>query len=781
MAHFLLPHTRACRSSQHVRGVSFRFDFREDRMGESRILEPGRAAARLRGLLLFAGTVAVFACGGDSLYDTVTPGADPPTVVIVKPATGSRVLAGQRVPIQVAASDEEGVSSITLRITGSVTETIELKFTPPRTSAVADTAIFVPEGASGTIQITASAWNTKGIQGQATAVNLSVSETDLTPPSVSLSVEAAPRMELTDEFTVTVRAVDNPGGSGVSGTVMTAIVRNTARADTFVLAESDDRAVPTSDTLVSQFTFAPPFVDALELPDTLFILFFGMAFDGQGNCGGAVDGEFTSEVACDTVVVDGASYLVANAVTEAQRIIAVSGRTSTVPASPVLADLLVDTLRAKVYVSNLSKNKIMTLQAGPGTWGSEVFVGAEPWGLAINEAGDSLFVANSGGTSLSFVSLTGTPREDIGRRFVTQNTPLFEISRELDEVTGLIKLSGIFIDFSDRPQFVAQDAEERLLYSTRPTGAAPDGTIRVVAHEVGWQSPEAKILLLPEDVQFDTSTVAIAHVDSVALYSVTGSSDLIEIWDHKPGFPNVVVSSGMLPIDGALEALSSNPDSDILWANGSWLRERLALRDTTFVTASGDREWVAFGEGGTGGGEAGQIILWDASAARIHSRLLVADLVNNASERVTGLGLNRDGSLGAARGRFGSYYWGTDLRLQGSVSTDVDGGAGAALHPDHPSYIQGTPSSDRSLSFVGQADHTIRVLDTVHFSERGQLHIRDNIVGPLRAGPPLATDNNGMGRNCGGPDCVVVKLYGITDGGGVVVVDVRRRDIDPLQ
>jgi hypothetical protein len=32
-----------------------------------------------------------------------------------------------------------------------------------------------------------------------------------------------------------------------------------------------------------------------------------------------------------------------------------------------------------------------------------------------------------------------------------------------------------------------------------------------------------------------------------------------------------------------------------------------------------------------------------------------------------------------------------------------------------------------------------------------------------------------------GADCVVVKLYGITDGGGIVVVDVRRRDFVILQ
>jgi hypothetical protein len=87
------------------------------------------------------------------------------------------------------------------------------------------------------------------------------------------------------------------------------------------------------------------------------------------------------------------------------------------------------------------------------------------------------------------------------------------------------------------------------------------------------------------------------------------------------------------------------------------------------------------------------------------------------------------------------------------------------------------PSSDKTLAFVGQADNTVRILDTTHFTERGQLHIRDTVVGPLRVGPPLPTDNGGQGAACTGSDCVVLKVYGITDVGGVVVVDVYRRDI----
>lgn len=745
-------------------------------MGEGRLVEPGRLLGRLASLLVLSGAAALSGCEGDTLYDAVPPDVEAPVLEVLSPVNGAQVQAGQRVPIQVSATDAEGVSTITVRVTGAVNQTITLQFTPPRTEIEADTAIVVPVGASGSIQIAASGINTQGVQGHASNVLLAVTSVDIMPPWVSLSVETQPRMELTDRIRVTVKAYDNPGGSGIASMALTAIVTNTDRADTLVLDPSEDFLGQASDTAVAEFSFVPPFVDPLDLPDTLTIVFFGVAYDQEGNCGGAVKEPFTNLVACVSSTIQGNTYSTANAVTEGRQVIAVSGRTSMAPGGGTLADLLVDTVRSRLYVSNLSRNRIQTLQADPGTWGSEVWVGAEPWGLAMNMAGDSLFVANSGGTSISFVSLVGAPKEDLDRRFVTQNNPLFEVSFDQG------KLTASFYDFSDRPQFIAQDASGRLLYSTRPTSSANTGTVRVTSTQAGWDAPETKLVVVAEDLVADDKTTAIVHVDSV--YSAVDGS-CVQIWDHRPGFPGVVVTSGCVPLADALAAMEVHRaagDTDIWYVPSSkWQLERLALRDTTFVAASGDRQWVAFGEGGTAEGEAGRITLWNASTAGIHSRLLVADLVNNASERVTGLDLNQDGTLGSASGDGASYYWSTDLRLQGSVTKDVPGGAGAVLHPSLPSFSPGMPSSEQTLAFVGQADHTIRILDTTHFTERGQLHIRDLVTGPMRAGPPLPTDNGGLGGACSGPDCVVLKLYAITDVGGVVVVDVRRRDIAILQ
>ena len=189
----------------------------------------------------------------------------------------------------------------------------------------------------------------------------------------------------------------------------------------------------------------------------------------------------------------------------------------------------------------------------------------------------------------------------------------------------------------------------------------------------------------------------------------------------------------------------------------------------------------------------------------------VSDIMTNASETVHGIGLNYDGTLGVARG-FQAYFFTTDLRLQG-VADLPSGGSGAVLHPLHanaPTLTNaGEYRPDTHMAFLGTGDHTIDIIDTYHFLRSGRLFIRDVIQGPLRAVLPFPEDNQGLtcakipvtnqaGSTIGNaisifeggdfdkpypPDgatddrCIVVKLFGVTDTGGVVVVDVRKADI----
>lgn len=137
------------------------------------------------------------------------------------------------------------------------------------------------------------------------------------------------------------------------------------------------------------------------------------------------------------------------------------------------ADLVSDGRR--VFLSNLAKNRVEVFDIATRGF-SNFAVGSEPWGLALGLTRDTLFVANSGGTNISVVPLnSATLRELERRRVFTQNLQLYGISYD----SAGAPAGRAIADYSDRPQFVGQIRTGQLLYSTKPTSAARDGTVRI--------------------------------------------------------------------------------------------------------------------------------------------------------------------------------------------------------------------------------------------------------------------------------------------------------------
>jgi hypothetical protein len=163
-------------------------------------------------------------------------------------------------------------------------------------------------------------------------------------------------------------------------------------------------------------------------------------------------------------------------------------------------------------------------------------------------------------------------------------------------------------------------------------------------------------------------------------------------------------------------------------------------------------------------------------------------------------------------------FFTSDLRLQGGRR--LSGGTGAVLHPLHANSVSLTTGEyrpDTHIALVGSGERTIDIYDTFHFFRSGRVYIRDVVSGPLRASLPFPEDNmdssgapfqcaaltvtDQTGRTIGstveifqGGDfnnpwpvdggaggtedrCVVLKLYGLTDVGGIVVIDVRKSDV----
>ncbi|MDX1450275.1 MAG: hypothetical protein R3246_14585, partial [Acidimicrobiia bacterium] len=362
--------------------------------------------------------------------------------------------------------------------------------------------------------------------------------------------------------------------------------------------------------------------------------------------------------------------------------------------------------------------------------------------MGLGERGGTfgLLVGNSGGTNISVVDLGArtNPPAIVGEvdRFQTQDLKVFVVEEEFDPFGAPI-YPVEFTDYSDRPQFIAQAASGRILFSTRPAIADAPGTIR----EFNPVEREIRFFIDYADREAPSNPqIQVVNADSVK--GVAGNT-LFKICDHDRGFPGSQ-SCEFVPDDGdPLTSAFEEAENDVA-AHAGWdalvltdlVVPSIGLQDTTFVTASGDREFIAFGEGDTPG-RPGRIIMYRSATQTITNSLQVNDLTENAAQQVFGLALDNDGLLGVGRGEV-AFFFGPDqdggpntLRLLGTNSDIQPTGTGAALHPDHDQFSVNV--ENERLAFLGSGDARIEIVDTHFFDfKRGELVIRDPIVGPLR-------------------------------------------------
>jgi hypothetical protein len=737
-----------------------------------------------------------------------------PRVEMRNPINNSQVVVGGNLLLTAFAIDRSsGIDSVKINLTGAQTQTYSFRPNSPD-SAVLNQNHTVG-ATTGILTIQAVAWNRNRISGSSNPVSVqivAVAAADTARPQVSLSIQAPAnnRVESDDSITVTVRAGD-VGTSGLARVGIAVIATpDTASVVADTLYKYVNFGTPQSGTIDQTFRFSltefesAPGVQRygpmqnLIFPRQFTLAVHAFAIDAATtpNCGASVTTTPASLV-CVVAPQDPNARLASN-VQGQQLVVTVTGGSSVrLPTGGSIADALVDVSRRRLYLSNISQSKLDVLDIATNSFvptgaaaGGRGLVGSAPWGLAFTPANDTLVVANSGGTTISKVPL-GTAddlRETVARRVFTPNTVLYEILLAVN--AGRARYTQEFYDFSDRPQFVAVRNDNLLVYSTTPTGAAPDGTIRYVDPNpdpaVTTEQPEVKLLFNEGAVRPLADAYAIANVDSVRIIpGGPNANDQVTIYDHISGYPDDparVISATSDDISAIATALRA-AGSDIFIGAGRWQLEGVGMSDTTFVAISPDRSTIAFGEGATAG--EGRIILCCTTSVGpsglsvgISAQVAVSDLINNASERVLGVGLGGPGAdgtiLGVARGSQSTYFFDRNLRLQGLFSQGVAGGAGgAALHPNQTGRIEPTPSE--ALAFVATANRSIKILDTVHFYQRGEIPIRDNIAGPLRATLPFAGENGALAAN--DPNFILVKLFGVTDTGAVVVVNVRNKDL----
>ena len=464
---------------------------------------------------------------------------------------------------------------------------------------------------------------------------------------------------------------------------------------------------------------------------------------------------------------NGATIPVANdALAKRDPVVYAFGHTTDLPDGSLGADIAVDTARSRVYVSNINKNQLEAFDYGPTLSKlAPVSVGAMPWGMAIDNSGSLLLVANSGGTNISRVDL-GTRLES--GRIKTANAYLFDVSYSKSEQSGGFKYDpSAPIDFSDRPQYLAQSASGALYYSTRPTPTATPGTLRRIDNFLDAGAEPRQI--------WQYGTVArgkwvIINADDVdVVLGQNGVPDSIIVCDHPVGqdrSTSTCVTDAEIPAAvAALRATGANVDhvKDLSVAS-------LALPDTNFVAVGADRRRVAFGEANSGGTAGRVMVVYDPSGTPAYGEqysapIDVADLTNNASDRVFGISINNNSTNIAVHG-VETFFADTTLRLQGKFAT-FSSGAGIAFHPLNQD--ENTSDLAARVAFVASGDASIQIVDSYSYRLRGRIPIRSNLYGPLRAVLPTPAERASN-------PALVVKLFGLT-AEGLVMIDVNASDI----
>jgi hypothetical protein len=448
----------------------------------------------------------------------------------------------------------------------------------------------------------------------------------------------------------------------------------------------------------------------------------------------------------------------------------VYGRTYRIPrasTTSLIGDIAVDAGRGNVFLSNLDFNRLEVWQSFNQQFDPlGVAVGSQPWGLALSNDPTELLVANSGGTNISRVFIASTNprniREDLGRRIRTRSNFMYKVTEVRDENSARITL-GLSEPtmYSDRPQYIGQLQNGMIFFSTRPTLAAPPGTVRYL--DPAQPFPDMRAVVFGNQLTSGTSFLVV-DADLVQIrpaLATTNLPDTIIVWDHRPGTNEAPISRrSAVGVQAALDSLRVAIGSDA-YAIPNF--EPTGLTDTTFVAVSGDRQWIAFGSGNVFPSKITMAGFFGTSP-----RLAELDLRNNAAERIFGLALDATGLTVAARGNEAFYASVDDpfhLRLQGKYRSFASG-AGIAFHP----AANGVTSSDATrLSFVASNDRSIEIVDIAYYISRGRLDIKSQLYGPLRAVPRMPGD----------PPEVVLKLIGVSRE-GLVVIDLRAEDIRPV-
>lgn len=624
---------------------------------------------------------------------------EPPRAVITSPAAGAPVVSGKSLVVSFNGRARYKIRTIGLEIAGAYRYRDSVTYTSPLRDSVAllDT-LLLPDTVRGpTIQVTPFIVDSLNQRVTGAAVSYAVQSAANANTIPVVRAGTASRIEVND--TVFVEATD-PVGIAVLGYEVRTLTGQLLTTDSVT-------STGAFSTLVRTFQVRIP-VSAFPTPVT--VAGFARNANGRRDVSRLVSGA----VRLDTAQV-------------------VAGYTLPLPSGGAIADAVYVPRTDRLYLSNIERNWLEVYNLADSTFRTPIGVGSRPWGIAPwprnrdGVMGDTLLVANSGGTNLSYVDLRqgATGREVY--RYPLPNIIVYSVTTVRSETSDQLITQRTVYDFSDRPQYLAATCtgsntpgapceEVVAVYSTAPTPGQSvpfprQGTIR-------W-----------ENLHRRSSHFFFEHAQGQS----AGRSDTLEIVRFAAN--GVGADSTLLPYRQRV----FRPDGTFYDFSVVARIDALAFRDTTFVRGSGNFRRAVFGEGGPVLGS--RALSYDATRGLDPSLPLpvidrgisrsvdVSDFVANTFARVQGVGINFDGEISAVKGD-STYLFDPTLRLQGILQSRSSVG-GLDFHPFNTGP-NSTPLRTR-LAFVASSEPVIDVFDTWCYRRIAAVPIRDPIIGPVRA------------------------------------------------
>ena len=591
----------------------------------------------------------------DTLNLTVgnVPAAD---VRLNSPANGSIAVIGKSIVLSLSARSAVKVRSIGFKTTGSFVTSDSTAYSSPLPDSVSvlDTLAIPANAPTGPLNIAPFVLDSLGQRTVGPVVVLNIQPPSAINSTPVVSFSHTNRIEVND--TLHIEASDQTG--------IVTMGYEVRRAPGGTIDSKD--SLQSNGNITSQIRTFEMRLPYTQFPTTVYVQAFARNSNGVRAYAKLPGGAER----VDTLTV-------------------VAGSTKSLPSGGVVADALYHQGTDRLYFTNIERNQLEVFSLTDSSFKSPILVGSRPWGIAAwprdhnGTMGDTLLVANSGGTDISYVNLNGGGSGREVYRYALPNIIAYTVTSKRSPA-GFLVTERTKYDFSDRPQFIGTTCtgtgfgcgDVVLTYSTTPTPGQSEpfdknnGTLR-------WEN------LITHQSHFYFEQ---------AMGQDANSADTLEIirYDANTGDPTVLVPQ----LQNAVTATGEKFNYSIVVR-----KTELGFRDTTFVRNSGNFTRAAYGEGGPVQGTRAMtfdvnrgfetqvtdisgkvgtlpIPVIDRGISRAAD---VSDFVANSFASVKGVAMNFDGSLAGIRAD-STYLLNLQLRLQGILGT-TQSNAGLDFHP----------------------------------------------------------------------------------------------------